>query len=37
MCYTPYAPYTIDYSYLELHSVKYEQTDVVQVQLHAAG
>jgi hypothetical protein len=27
-------PYTIDFSYFELHNIKFEQTDVVQTSLH---
>jgi hypothetical protein len=31
MCYTPY---TLDYSYFQLHQVKFEETDVVAVNFH---
>jgi hypothetical protein len=30
-------PYTIDYSYFQLHNVKFEQTDLVSEQYHITG
>jgi hypothetical protein len=30
-------PYTIDYSYFELHNTKFEQTDLVSERFHYNG